>query len=102
MGFWKNEFLNERRKEWLKTIDKFQYRVGKTWYDADVNTKRIEGNSLVVIVSVPNKKPEGEITIDEVRIIDYAGNVAGSQLVSVKRTLYHGILTKYEFPIQEV
>lgn len=101
MGFWKAEYLAERRKEWLNTLVKFQYRVGDVWYDAIINSKRIEGNSLIAIVSVPNE-PAGEITLDEVRIIDHAGKAAGSQLVSVTRTVYHGILTKFEFPIQEV
>ena len=43
MSFWSKEFMNDRRKQWLAALVKFQFCVDSTWYDATINTKRIVG-----------------------------------------------------------
>lgn len=98
--FWKNKFMDERRSQWLRALDKFQYQVKGQWYDAVVNKKGITGNTLEVIVSFPHEPP-GSQTITGVRIMDVTGNIAGEEKIEVARTATQGVLTKFEFPIYE-
>lgn len=44
MSFWSADFMNDRRKQWLNALLKFEYLVDGTWYEAVINTKRIVGN----------------------------------------------------------
>lgn len=46
MSFWSTDFMNDRRKQWLNALVKFQYLVNGTWYDATINTKRVIGNKV--------------------------------------------------------
>ena len=61
--------MNDRRKQWLNSLVKFQFQVGSTWYDATINTKRVVGNKIEIIVSFP-RTASGSQTIKAVRIID--------------------------------
>ena len=98
--FWKNEFMDDQRRHWLKSLDRFQYQVKEQWYDAVVNKKGIIGNMLEVIVSFPHEPP-GSQTITGVRITDITGKIAGEEKIEVVRTSTQGVLTKFEFPIYE-
>lgn len=101
MGFFSATYLTNRRTEWMNTIVKFQYQVSGTWYDAVVNSRSIVGNTVKLLVHIPNV-PETAHTITGVRIIDTTGAVGGSQVVSIERSATQGVLTTFEFPIQEV
>ena len=48
MSFWSTDFMNDRRKQWLNALVKFQYLVNGTWYDATINTKRVTGNKVEI------------------------------------------------------
>lgn len=100
MGFWKVDFLNDRRKQWLNSIHRFEYSVSGTWYSAKVNSKEIVGNKIVFIVSLPTI-PKTAHTITGIRLFDVTGKVCAEQAVSVKRTATQGVLAKFEFPIYE-
>lgn len=100
MPFWTAEFMNNRRQQWLNALVKFQFMVGSTWYDANINTKRIVGNQVEIIVSFP-RTSSGDQTITAVRIIDVTGKQCGYQKVNVKRVSKQGVLTKFEFPLYE-
>ena len=100
MSFWSTDFMNDRRKQWLKAMVGFQYLVDDTWYDATINTKRVVGNKIEVIVSFP-RTSGGSQTIKAVRIIDVAGRQAGYQATEIVRAANQGVLTKFEFPIYE-
>ena len=49
MAFYKNDFLDQRRRQWLAAIDKVQLKVGSTWYNAELQTKEIQGTGIVLI-----------------------------------------------------
>ena len=100
MSFWSTEFMNDRRKQWLAALVKFQFRVGSTWHDAVINTKRIVGNRVEIIVSFP-RTSSGSQTITAVRIIDVTGKQCGFQETEVVRASSQGVLTKFELPIYE-
>lgn len=100
MSFWSTEFMNDRRQQFLNALVKFQYRVNNVWYDATINTKRINGTAVEVIVSFP-RTATGKQTITAVRIIDVTGKQCGYQEISVVRATNQGVLAKFEFPIYE-
>lgn len=100
MSFWTTEFMNDRRKQFLNALVKFQYKVDGAWHDAKVNSKRIEGLSVIVVVAFP-RTSSGKQTITAVRIIDVTGKQCGYQEVKVERAGNQGVLTKFEFPIYE-
>ena len=100
MSFWSTEFMNDRRNDWLKALVLFEYRVGDAWYKAKINTKRIVGNTVEVIVSLP-RVSTGSQTITAVRIIDVKGKQCGYQETKVVRATNQGVLVQFEFPIYE-
>ena len=100
MSFWSTEFMNDRRRQWLNALVKFQYQVSGTWYDAVINAKRVVGTKVEVIVSFP-RTSEGSQTITAIRIIDVTGKQCGYQASQIVRSAKQGVLTKFEFPIYE-
>lgn len=100
MSFWSTDFMNDRRKQWLNSLVKFQYLVDSTWYDATINTKRVVGNKVEIIASFP-RTSGGTQTIKAVRIIDVTGKQAGYQETKIVRKSKQGVLVKFEFPIVE-
>ncbi len=101
MGFWSNEFLAKQRQRWLNSLQKFQYQVSGVWYDAQVNSVQISGNSIIILANIPNV-PAVANTVTRIRIYDDAGILAGEQEVSISRTGVQSILIKFNLPIQEV
>ena len=100
MAFWSDEFMNDRRKQFLNALVKFQYQINGIWHDAVINDKRIEGQTVVVIGGFPRTANEKQ-TITAVRIIDVTGKQCGYQEIKVVRAINQGVLVKYEFPIYE-
>lgn len=99
MGFWKETFLIERRKEWLKSIVKAQYLVGSNWYDAIISEKKIVGNTLYlnIIADAPSA-----MTITKVRLIEVGGTVAGEKVENILKKSTQGVLLQLTFPIYEI
>lgn len=102
MSFWTEEFMNARRKQFLNSLVKFQFFVDgdSSWHDATINTKRINGMTVEIIVSFP-RTASGKQTITAVRIIDVTGKQCGYQETKVIRAANQGVLAKFEFPIYE-
>lgn len=101
MGFFNTEFLSARRQEWKNSIKTFQYQVGNTWYNAQIDESVIEGNKLVYTVLIP-ATPANAHTITGLRILDNNGKEAGNQPLNIERSGDQQLLTVFEFPIQEV
>ena len=99
MKFWKENFLAERRREWLKNIVKAQYLVGGSWRDAIISEKKIVGNTLYLnlIADSPNA-----MTITRVRLIDVGGEVAGEKIENISKSSTQGVLLQLTFPIYEI
>lgn len=101
MGFFNSNFLHERRVQWKDAIDKFQYRVGDTWYDAIINSSGIEISKLVYEVIIPTVPATSHI-ITGIRLLDTNGNEAAMQEVRIERSSVQSLLISCSFPIQEV
>ena len=100
MAFWKKDFLDKRRRQWMAAIHKFQYQVNDTWYDAKVNSKKITGNTIVFIVSLPTI-PKTAHTITGIRLYDVTGVICAEQALTVNRTARQAAWAQFEFPIYE-
>lgn len=47
MAFFTDKFLNDRREELLRSVDRFQYQLnGGAWQTGTVNSKEIIGTNL--------------------------------------------------------
>ena len=76
MAFFTDKFLNDRREELLRSVDRFQYQLnGGAWQTGTVNSKEIIGTNVVVFVNVPNFGQADTIT--GVRVYDINGALAG-------------------------
>lgn len=72
MAFFTDKFLNDRREELLRSVDRFQYQLnGGAWQTGTVNSKEIIGTNVVVFVNVPNFGQADTIT--GVRVYDING-----------------------------
>lgn len=99
MAFWTDDFLDKRRKEWLKSIVKIQYYAGGTWYDAQITSKTIDGDTLKILSQTTDSKT---LTITSVRLIDTGGDVAGQITESITKLASQGVITLWEFPLYEI
>ncbi len=99
MAFFKDGFLNARRAELLRAICRFQYRIGSTWRDGEINSKEIVGTSVVVFVNVPSFGVND--TISAVRIFDNNDALAGEQTINLVRTKLNSALLRFTFPLVE-
>lgn len=100
MAFFKEDFLNARRAELLRSVSRFQYQLnGSTWKDGEINSKQIIGTAVVVFVNVPSS---GEAdTITAVRVFDNNEALAGEQNISLKRNSANTALLRFTFPLIE-
>lgn len=100
MAFWKDSFLNARRTELLRSLKRFQYqRNGGTWYDGEINSKEVIGDSVVVFVNVPSFGTADTIT--GVRVYDNNNALAGQQTISLVRDSLNTGLLRFTFPLIE-
>lgn len=99
MAFWTDDFLDKIREHWLNRIDKIQYYAGGTWYDAQITSKEIDGDSLVILSQTTDSSA---LTITQVRLVDTGGDVAGSITESITKTASQGVITRWEFPLYEI
>lgn len=99
MAFWKEDFLNKMRAEWLRRIYKFQYYAGGQWYDAVITDKKIEGDTMYVTTATTDSEA---LTITKIRLIDTGGEVAGEISESITKLSTQGVITLWEFPLYEI
>lgn len=99
MAFWTDTFLNKVRQDWLKRIVKIQYYAGGVWYDAQITSKSISGDTLTILSQTTDSKA---LTITQVRLIDTGGDVAGQITENITKLATQGVITRWEFPLYEI
>lgn len=100
MAFWTQEFMAKRRENWLNSLVKFEYQADGSWHEATINSKKINGTQLELVISLP-RTSAGTQTITAIRVIDVSGKQCGYSTTSVKRAVNQDVLAKFEFPIYE-
>ena len=99
MAFWTDTFMKKVRQDWLKRIVKIQYYAGGVWYDAQITSKTIDGDTLKILSQTTDSKA---LTITSVRLIDTGGDVAGQLTENITKLATQGGITLWEFPLYEI
>lgn len=100
MAFFTEDFLNARRRDLLRSVQRFQYQLdGGGWQDGEINSKEVTGNAVTVFVDVPSSGRADTIT--GVRVYDNNDRLAAQQTVNVKRASVNAALLRFVFPLTE-
>lgn len=101
MAYFYDSFMGHRRNQWLRSIHAVEAQVGGAWHRGDINQKRIEGDTLVIMATFPTLDDEA-CTISASRLIDVRGEVAAYQQRVIEKVAGQGVLVKLTIPIYEV
>jgi hypothetical protein len=101
MAYFSNAFLDERRKQWLRSIQKIQVQANGAWYDGDISRKIVDGDNLVIDATFPQLDTIAT-TITASRIIDIKGTQAAYQQRTIKKVASQGSFIRVTIPLYEV
>ena len=101
MGYFYDTFMGHRRKQWLRSIHEVEVEVNGVWYTGDINQKKIEDDTLVIMATFPSLD-DVACTISASRVIDIRGEVAAYQQRTVTKVSGQGTMLKITIPIYEV
>jgi len=101
MAYFNDTFMNHRRKQWLRSIHSVEVQIGGAWYNGDINQKKIDGDTLVILATFP-ELDDTACTISAMRIIDIRGEVAVYQQRTIQKNEGQGTMVKITVPIYEV
>lgn len=99
MAFWTDDFMAKIRTMWLNKLKKVRYLAGSTWYEAQIVSKEISGNTLKVTTATADSV---SATITKIQILDDEGEVAGQVTESITKSSTQGVITLWEFPVYEI
>lgn len=101
MKYFEDDFMDQRRKQWLRAIVAVEVQVDGKWHRGSINQKKIEGDTLVIMATFP--------TLDSVtckitasRIIDVRGKAGSYQQRTIEKVKGQGTMIKLTIPIYEV
>ena len=100
MAFYTDNFLNKRRQWWMKNIVKVQAFVDSTWYTGDIQTKKLDGEKIVIHAVFPDLT-DLACTITTLRVIDIDGETAAQKSENITKAAGQGVLINLELPITE-
>lgn len=98
MAFWSEDFMQRRREEWARDISGVEYRAGSTWYKGQITEKKLVGDKLSIRFVTTDSLL---LTINEIRLLDSNGKVAGSTTENVVKSATQGMLYAIECTIIE-
>lgn len=101
MAYFYENFMANRRTQWLRAIAAVDVQVGGTWYRGEINQKKIEGDTLVIMATFPALDSMA-CTITASRIIDVRGEQAAYQQRTIEKNSGQGTMIKLSIPIYEV
>lgn len=101
MAYFSDTFMSNRRKQWLRSIHAVEVQVGGTWHRGEINQKKIEGDTLVIMATFPALDSMA-CKITASRVIDVRGEVAAYQQRVIEKNSGQGTMIKITAPIYEV
>lgn len=101
MAYFSDTFMDNRRQQWLRSISAVEAQVGGTWHRGDINQKKVEDDTLVIMATFPTLDSQA-CTITASRIIDVRGEVAAYQQRTIEKNSGQGTMIKLTVPIYEV
>lgn len=94
--------LNSMRKFLKDSIGYAQYKVGSTYYRADIQTAELLADGRIAITFIIDHTVVGNITVTEVQLYDHNGVLWASKAESITRkAVQEGILYRFRFTITE-
>ncbi len=79
-----------------------QYKVGTTYYRADIRSAYLMDDERLAITFLIDSTPAGTITISEVQLYDHNGVLWAQKAESITRSATaEGILYRFTFAIEE-
>ena len=101
MAYFTDSYMSQRRNQWLRSLHAVEVQAAGTWHRGDINQKKIEGDTLVIMATFPTLDSVA-CTISASRIIDVRGEVAAYQQRVIEKNSGQGIMIKLTIPIYEV
>lgn len=101
MAYFQSNFMRYRRKQWLRSLVYVEAQVGSAWYRGTSNQKKIEDDTLVLMVTFP-QLDDRAVTISASRVIDSRGEIAAYQTRTISKVAGQGTMIKLTIPIYEV
>lgn len=101
MAYFRDDFMDERRKQWLRSIHAVEVQTGGSWHRGTINKKKIEGDTLTILATFPTLD-SATCTIDASRLIDTRGKIAAYQQRAIEKVNGEGTMIKLTVPIYEV
>lgn len=101
VGYFYDTYMSNRRKQWLRSIQAVEAQVGGTWHRGEINQKKIEDDTLVIMATFPELDNRA-CSITASRLIDVRGEVAAYQQRIIEKNSGQGTMIKITIPIYEV
>lgn len=101
MAYFSDNFTNNRRQQWLRSIHSVEVLVDGQWHRGVFNQKKVEGEKLVIMATFPSLDVVA-CTITASRLIDVRGETAAYQQRTIKKNSGQGTMIKLTIPIYEV
>jgi hypothetical protein len=103
MGLFTQEFLTERREEFMGLISKFEYEIngGEKWLTATERSRQIVGNYIRFTLLFPNVL-QSDYSITAIRIIDVNNKEIARRDLSVDVNSIQTVLFVLSISYQEV
>jgi len=94
--------LNAIKDCFIDNIHYAKYKVGSTYYTANIRSAYIMPDGRVAITFIIDHTIAGNITVTEVQLYDHNGSLWASKAESISRSdVQEGILYRFAFTITE-
>ena len=96
-------YLTEKRTDMKKDVAYARYKVGSTWYRAEIQDAQILTDGRVEVKFIIDHTVSGNITVTGIELYDRVGNRIGSRTVSITRAdATEGIMYVCRFSLFQV
>ncbi len=97
-----NTALTSLKNHLKDSIKYAQYKVGSTYYKADIRSAYIMPDGRVAITFLIDHTVPGNITVTQVQLYDHNGSLWASKAEAISRSnVQEGILYRFAFDITE-
>lgn len=97
-----NTALTSLRNHMIKSIAYARYKVGDSYHRAAIETAEIQADGRIAVTFVIDHSVAGDITVTQVQLCDYKGNVWAQKAENItRRDVQEGVLYRFRFMIDE-
>lgn len=97
-----NTALQSMRMHLKNSIAYAMYKVGDTYYKADIQNASLMEDGRIAITFVIDHTVAGNVTVTEVQLYDHDGALWASKAESITRSaVQEGILYRFRFSVTE-